>query len=254
MAEVRVGVSGWTYAPWRGDFYPKGLRQRDELAYAAARLTAIEINGSFYALQKPESYRRWREETPDDFVFALKGSRFITHMKKLADPAEPLRRFFEGVWELGPKLGPVLWQLPQTHSFDPERLDAFFAAVPRESPEGRPVRHALEFRSPTFATSQAYDLLRRHDVAVVLADTAGRWPRVEEDTAGFRYVRLHGDQELYASGYDAAALERWAATVSDWAQRQDVFVFFDNDIKGYAPRDAMGLIERLAPGRGAQNS
>ena len=152
---MRVGVSGWTYPPWRGDFYPKGLPQRDELAYAASRLTSIEINGSFYALQKPESYRKWRDQTPDDFVFAVKGSRFISHMKRLADAEEPLKRFFDsGVFELAPKLGPVLWQLPETFEYDEERLATFFEQLPRKDPEGRPVRHALEFRSKTFEHSR----------------------------------------------------------------------------------------------------
>jgi uncharacterized protein YecE (DUF72 family) len=244
MVERRVGVSGWTYPPWRGDFYPKGLPQREELAYAASKLTSIEINGSFYALQKPESYRKWRDQTPDGFVFAVKGSRFITHMKRLADAEEPLKKFFDsGVWELGDKLGPLLWQLPETFQYDEERLARFFDQLPRRTPDGMPVRHALEFRSTTFATAAAYRLLREHDIACVLADTAGRWPKVEEDTADFRYVRLHGDAELYTSGYDDKALDGWAAKVNRW--RKDSYVYFDNDAKGYAPHDAMRLIERL---------
>jgi len=246
MGEIRVGVSGWTYPPWRGDFYPKGLVQREELAYAASRLSSIEINGSFYALQKPASYQKWRDETPDDFVFSVKGSRFITHMKRLADCAEALETFFgSGVYELGHKLGPVLWQLPENFRYDGERLASFFGMLPRSTPDGRPVRHALEFRSQTFAQQETYDLLREHDVACVLADTAGRWPKVDEDTADFRYVRLHGDKELYASGYSPKALDEWAARVSGWATTKDVFVYFDNDAKGYAPHDAMQLIKRL---------
>jgi uncharacterized protein YecE (DUF72 family) len=244
MVERRVGVSGWTYPPWRGDFYPKGLPQREELAYAASKLTSIEVNGSFYALQKPESYRKWRDQTPDGFVFAVKGSRFITHMKRLADAEEPLKKFFDsGVWELGDKLGPILWQLPETFQYDEDRLAGFFDQLPRRTPDGAPVRHALEFRSQTFATAAAYRLLREHDIACVLADTAGRWPKVEEDTAGFRYVRLHGDKELYASGYDDRALDDWAARINRW--RKDTYVYFDNDAKGYAPHDAQRLIQRL---------
>jgi uncharacterized protein YecE (DUF72 family) len=246
VGEIRVGVSGWTYPPWRGDFYPKGLLQREELSYAARRLTSIEINGSFYALQKPASYQKWRAETPDDFVFSVKGSRFITHMKRLGDAEEALAKFFgSGLYELGPKLGPVLWQLPETFGFDAGRLASFFRSLPRTTPEGRTVRHALEFRSETFARPEAYALLREHQVACVLADTAGRWPKVDEDTADFRYVRLHGDKELYASGYDDRALDHWAARVSGWAATRDVFVYFDNDSKGYAPHDAMRLIERI---------
>jgi uncharacterized protein YecE (DUF72 family) len=246
---VRVGVSGWTYAPWRGDFYPKGLPQREELAYAASRLTSIEINGSFYALQKPESYRKWRDQTPDDFVLAVKGSRFITHMKRLTDAEEPLARFFgSGVFELGAKLGPVLWQLPENFGYDEERLARFFDQLPRQDPDGRPVRHALEFRSKTFERPETYALLREHRVACVLADTAGRWPKVDEDTADFRYVRLHGDAELYTSGYDDAALDAWAARIGAWPADRDAFVYFDNDAKGYAPHDAERLIERLEGG------
>ena len=244
MAEVRVGVSGWTYPPWRGDFYPTGLPQREELAYAASRLTSIEINGSFYSLQKPESYRRWRDQTPEDFAFAVKGSRFISHMKRLADVEEPLKRFFDsGVWELGDKLGPILWQLPETFRYDEERLAGFFDQLPRRSPGGAEVRYALEFRSTTFEQRAAYDLLREHGIACVLADTAGRWPKVEQDTADFRYVRLHGDAELYTSGYDDRALDAWAAKIRGWGQ--DTYVYFDNDAKGYAPHDAMALIARL---------
>ena len=272
MGNVRVGISGWTYAGWRGDFYPTGLVQRRELEYAAERLTSIEINGSFYALQKPASYASWRDQTPDDFVFAVKGGRFITHLKRLRDVEVPLANFFaSGVLALGEKLGPMLWQLPETLTFDAEVLDSFLALLPRSTTDAaalaarhddkvpedrahtsagadRPLRHALEFRSATFATAVAYETLRHHGVACVLADTAGRWPKVDEDTADFRYVRLHGDAELYASGYSAVALDDWASRCRAWADRgEDVFVYFDNDAKGYAPYDAMGLIDRLRP-------
>jgi uncharacterized protein YecE (DUF72 family) len=269
-ATVRVGISGWRYPAWRGDFYPKGLAQRRELEYAAQRLTSIEINGSFYSLQRPSSYAAWRAETPDDFVFAVKGGRYVTHLKRLVDVDAALANFFaSGVLALGPKLGPFLWQLPETLRFDADVLGDFLARLPRSTTDlaalaarhddklagdralttadaDAPVRHALEFRSPTFAVAEAFDVLRRHGVACVLADTAGRWPRVDQDTAAFRYVRLHGDRELYASGYDDRSLARWAATCRGWADiGQDVFVFFDNDIKGYAPHDAMRLIDLL---------
>ena len=271
MGRVRVGISGWNYAGWRGDFYPRGLVQREELAYAASRLTSIEINGSFYSLQRPSSYTSWREQTPDDFVFAVKGGRFITHMKKLADVEAPVANFFaSGLLALGPKLGPVLWQLPPNLGYDEERLAGFFAQLPRTTGEAaelakhhdakvpedraltvaeddRPMRHALEVRHASFAEPAAAELLRAHDVGFVVADTAGRWPFVEERTSDFRYVRLHGDAELYASGYSAQALDRWAAKVRDWADAgEDVFVYFDNDVKGYAPHDAMALLERLS--------
>jgi uncharacterized protein YecE (DUF72 family) len=270
-ARARVGISGWRYAGWRGDFYPTGLAQRRELEYAAERLTSIEINGSFYSLQRPSSYATWRAETPEDFVFSVKGGRYITHLKRLVDVETPLANFFaSGLLALGPKLGPVLWQLPERLTFDAEVLDAFLALLPRTTTEAArlaerhddkvkedrslttaeadlPVRHALEFRSATFAHEEAYAVLRRHGVACVLADTAGRWPRVEQVTGNLMYVRLHGDKELYASGYSDTALDEWAERCRRWlADGLDVFAYFDNDIKGFAPYDAMRLIERLA--------
>jgi uncharacterized protein YecE (DUF72 family) len=265
-----IGVSGWTYAPWRGDFYPKGLVQRRELEYASSQLTSIEINGSFYSLQRPSSYASWAEQTPDDFVFAVKGSRFISHMLKLGDVDVALANFFaSGLLALGTKLGPVLWQLPETFQYDAERLARFFERLPRTTmeaakvaeghddrlkgdrslttaPVDQPIQYALEFRSPSFDTDEARALLREHDVACVLADTAGRWPWVDADTSDFRYVRLHGDKELYTSGYTPSALDEWAGRVRPWLQAgQDIYCYFDNDAKGFAPHDAMGLIERL---------
>jgi uncharacterized protein YecE (DUF72 family) len=269
VGEIRIGISGWTYPGWRGDFYPRGLVQRRELEYAAERLTSIEINGSFYSLQRPTSYAAWREQTPDDFVFSVKGGRYISHLKRLADVETPLANFFaSGVLALGPKLGPILWQLPENLRYDADRLAGFFAQLPRTTtaaaalaqrhddkvPEDRalvtteadrPLRYALEFRSPSFVTPEATALLREHDIACVLADTAGKWPKVDEDTSDFRYVRLHGDAELYASGYSGASLDDWAEKCRRWAQDRDVFVYFDNDIKGYAPHDAMALQQRL---------
>jgi uncharacterized protein YecE (DUF72 family) len=268
--DTRIGISGWRYTGWRGDFYPVGLAQRRELEYASQRMGSIEINGSFYSLQRPSSYASWRAETPDDFVFAVKGGRFISHLKRLVDVETPLANFFaSGVLALGPKLGPVLWQLPANLSFDAEVLDAFFTLLPGSTAEaaslaerhddkvkeGRalttaeldvPLRYALEFRSTTFAVEEAFEVMRRHGVACVLADTAGRWPKVEEVTADFMYVRLHGDKELYVSGYSDAALDEWAAKCRGWkAAGLDVFAYFDNDSKGYAPYDAMRLMERL---------
>ena len=270
MGVVRVGISGWRYPGWRGDFYPKGLVQRRELAYAAEQLTSIEINGSFYSLQRPSSYAAWRAETPDDFVFAVKGGRFVTHMKRMVGVDGALANFFaSGLLALGPKLGPILWQLPETLTFDAAVLDDFLGRLPRSTTAvadlaarhdeklsgdrvlttaeaDLPVHHALEFRSRTFAAPEAMAVLRAHDVACVLADTAGRWPRVDEDTGAVRYVRLHGDKELYASGYSDRALDEWADRCRAWAAAgSDVFVYFDNDMKGYAPHDAVALIERL---------
>jgi uncharacterized protein YecE (DUF72 family) len=270
-AEARVGVSGWLYPPWRGVFYPKGLRQADELGYAAQRMTSVEINGSFYSLQRPANWRRWRDQTPDDFVFAVKGPRFITHLKRLGDIDAPLANFFaSGVLALGPKLGPVLWQLPPNLAFDEERLDAFLARIPRThgaaaavarhrdrrmagrtsyalaAPADQGIRHAVEVRHPSFETDAWRLLLERHHVASVIADTAGKFPRLDWVTADFAYARLHGDTELYVSGYDDAALDRWATWIHGHLDAgRDVYAYFDNDVKVRAPFDAMALIERL---------
>ena len=268
---VRVGTSGWTYPGWRGDFYPRGLPQRQELEYAAQRFDSVEVNGSFYSLQRPSSYARWRAAVPPDFVFAVKGGRFITHLKRLRDVEVPLANFFaSGVLALGPTLGPILWQLPERVEFEPDVLARFLGMLPRSTTKAsdlaarhddkvsddralivaetdQPVRHALEFRSSTFAVAAAYDLLREHGVACVVADTAGRWPEVIELTADFVYVRLHGDRELYTSGYSSTALDRWARRCKEWAGAgRDVYVYFDNDAHGHAPYDATALRERLA--------
>ncbi len=272
MGEIRVGISGWTYAGWRGDFYPKGLAQRRELGYAAERLDSVEINGSFYSLQRPTSYASWAEQTPDDFVFAVKGGRFVTHMKRLRDVETPLANFFaSGVLALGPKLGPVLWQTPANLAFDERTVGSFFDLLPRSvgdaaalarrhdgkvaedraltrAPRGlatQRVRHALEFRHPSFCTEEAFELMRQHDVACVVADSAGRWPMAEAVTSDLVYVRLHGDEELYTSGYADAALDRWADKCCRWAETADVVVYFDNDAKGFAPHDAVRLIDRV---------
>ncbi len=270
MATVRIGISGWRYAGWRGSFYPPGLQQRRELEYAGERFSSIEINGSFYSLQRPSSYASWRAETPDDLVFAVKGGRFITHMKKLAGVETALANFFaSGLLALAPKLGPLLWQLPPMLGFNAERLAAFFELLPRTTGEAAvlatqhddkippdralttaavdlPIRHALEVRHDSFATPAAVELLRRHDVAFVVADTAGKWPLVEEVTSDFTYVRLHGADELYVSGYTDEALDRWAEKVRRWTERElDTYVYFDNDAKVHAPYDAMNLMRRL---------
>jgi uncharacterized protein YecE (DUF72 family) len=275
MSRCYVGVSGWRYPRWRGDFYPKGLRQRDELAYAAERMTSVEINGSFYSLQRPSSYAAWAEATPDDFVFAVKGGRFITHLKQLHDVEIPLANFFaSGVLALARKLGPVLWQLPARMALSPERLDRFLALLPRTHDEAaalaarrddklaedrvllkplvdQPIRHALEPRHPSFETAEARELLAHHGVCMVVADSAGTWPMMPDATSDFRYVRLHGETELYTSGYTDDSLDRWARQCREWlGQGHDVYVYFDNDAKGHAPHDAVRLIDRLgAKGR-----
>lgn len=270
MAEARIGTSGWLYPGWRGSFYPPGLPHRAELEYNAANFTSVEINGSFYSLQRPASYQRWHEATPADFLFAVKGGRFITHMKKLADVETPLANFYaSGVLALAGKLGPFLWQLPPNLGYHSERLGRFFELLPRSTTEAvalasrhddklspdrtylqtaadRPLRHALEVRHSSFVCDSALELLRRHDIALVVADTAGKWPLIETPTARFMYVRLHGAEELYVSGYTDEALDRWAEKVQAWLGRDlDVHVYFDNDAKVRAPYDAQGLMRRL---------
>jgi uncharacterized protein YecE (DUF72 family) len=267
---IRIGISGWRYAPWRGDFYPRGLAQPRELEYAASRLSSIEVNGSFYSLQRPTSWEKWRSEVPDDFVFAVKGGRFITHMKRLQDIETPLANFFaQGVLALGDKLGPILWQLPATFPFDADVLTDFCALLPRTTSEAaklaqrhddkvsgdklwsgevvdRPLHYALEPRHLSFASDEALAHLDSCDLALVVADSAGTWPRFEQAVGPVVYARLHGDKELYASGYTDESLDRWAEQLRGWtADGRDGFVYFDNDIKGYAPYDAMRLIERL---------
>ena len=286
-AGLRIGISGWRYPGWRGKFYPKGLPHRRELEYASDAFNSVEINGSFYSLQRPSSYQRWYAETPDDFLFAVKGGRFITHMKKLRDVGTPLANFFaSGVLALREKLGPILWQLPPNLGYDKERLEVFFNLLPRSTREASelakkhddklkarawtkidPVparlRYALEVRHQSFMTPEFFDLLRKHNVAFVIADTAGKFPYSEDLTADFIYIRLHGGKELYVSGYDDKALDWWSNRIEHWRKRRqprdaktiarpkagptrrDVFVYFDNDAKVYAPFDAQRLAERL---------
>jgi uncharacterized protein YecE (DUF72 family) len=269
--DVRIGISGWTYAPWRGRFYPRGLGQRNELAYVAERMNSVEINGSFYSLQRRSSYEAWGAAVPDNFIFSVKGGRFITHMKKLAGIETPLANFFaSGVLALGRKLGPILWQLPPNLGFDPDRLEAFFHLLPRTTggaaaiavdhdqrvPADRaltatadpaqPIRHAVEVRHETFRTNEFYELLRRQQIALVVADSPGKWPFIEEITSDFMYVRLHGHDELYTSGYSDESLDEWARKTRNWvAAGQDVYIYCDNDAKVRAPYDAMGLMQRL---------
>ena len=268
---IRVGISGWRYAGWRGVFYPSDLPQRRELEYAAQHLTSIEVNGSFYALQRPSTYRAWAEQVPADHLFALKGPRYITHMRKLADVEAPLATFFaSGPLGLGHHLGPLLWQLPAQLGFHPERLASFFDLLPRRtseasafaqahhdptklkeppdttSPVDQPLRHALEVRHDSYRTPEFCELLRAHDIGMVVADSAGQWPTFEDVTSNLVYVRLHGDTELYASGYSPEALDRWAEKVRAWdAAGLDVVVYFDNDARVHAPFDAIALQERL---------
>jgi uncharacterized protein YecE (DUF72 family) len=284
---IAIGISGWRYAPWRGVFYPEDLPQRCELAYAASALPTIEINGTFYSLQRPERFEAWYRDTPKGFLFAVKGSRYITHMKRLRGVERPLANFFaSGLFNLRDKLGPVLWQFPPNFRFDAEKLDAFFAQLPSTTGEAlalarrrdsrvkgrtrlaidrsRTLRHAVEIRHESFLDPSFVAMLRRHRIALVVADTAGKWPYCEDVTADFVYIRLHGDEEIYASGYGDPALDRWAARIDAWSRgaepedarrisdrraparaRRDVYCYFDNDVKVAAPFDALRLIEKL---------
>jgi uncharacterized protein YecE (DUF72 family) len=284
--DIRIGISGWRYKGWRGRFYPDGLAQKNELAYAASAFSSIEINGTFYSLQRPELFARWFDDTPEDFVFALKGARFITHMKKLKDVKTPLANFFaSGPLRLNQKLGPILWQLPPNFGFDAGRLESFFKLLPRDTEAAsalarrhddklkgrawlkidrpRKLRHAIEIRHATFKTPEFIQLLRKWDVALVCADSVD-WPLLMDVTSDFVYCRLHGSEQLYASGYDEAALDIWGRRVVAWAEgrdaedgerviltpapkrsKRDVFIYFDNDAKVRAPVDAQNLRKKV---------
>jgi uncharacterized protein YecE (DUF72 family) len=283
---IRVGVSGWRYPPWRGVFFPKGLRQKDELSFAASSFRSIEINGTFYRLQRPDSFARWHDETPDDFVFTVKAPRYITHVRRLKDIEAPMANFIaSGLLRLGHKLGPILWQFPPRLKFDSALFDSFLTRLPQDSDQAialgrrhdgfmqsrvwlqadksRPLRHAIEIRNESFRSPAFIALLQHHRTALVCADTV-QWPRMMDITADFVYCRLHGSEVLYASGYDDAALDAWAARAKAWAsgrepedaervakpaklapQGRDVFIFFDNDVKVRAPANAASLAARL---------
>ena len=293
---IRIGISGWRYPPWRGFFYPEDLVQKRELEYASRLLPTIEINGSFYSLQRPKSYAEWHDATPPDFVFSVKGPRYITHLLRLNGVATPLANFFaSGLFELRDKLGPLLWQFPPNMRFDAGRFDAFFAMLPHDTKAAqalaqrhdskvtgrtsllverrRPLRHAVEIRHDSFRDEAFIALLRKHRIALVVADTAGKWPLLEDLTADFAYLRLHGDKELYASGYSAAALDGWAERIRAWSRggqpddarlvsrhfapsraTRDVYCYFDNDIKVHAPFDAARLLGKLGLPSGAGNT
>lgn len=287
MSEIRIGISGWRYAPWRGDFYPEGLAQKNELHYASRTVGSIEINGSFYALQTPERYAGWYADTPEGFVFSVKAPRFITHVRRLRDVETPVANFFaSGVLRLEDKLGPMLWQFPPSFRFDAGQFEHFLDLLPQDAEAARacamkcdstlrrkgsleftregPLRHAVEIRHRSFVVPAFVELLSRYRVALVVADTAGKWPYQEDVTSDFLYLRLHGDEELYASGYSDEALARWAARIRLWThgdqpedahlidphraverQPRDAYCYFDNDIKVRAPYDARALLERL---------
>jgi uncharacterized protein YecE (DUF72 family) len=293
-ADLRIGVSGWTYKPWRGAFYPKGLPQKRELAWIGSQFNSVEINGTFYSMQVPDSFAFWADETPDDFVFAVKGPRYLTHMLKLRNAQAPLGNFFaSGPLRLGPKLGPILWQFPPNFRFDREKLESFFRLLPRDTDEaaacgrkhddrlkarawlrvlaGQPIRHAIEVRHESFVDPVFIDLLREYDVALVCADTVA-WPLLMDLTSDFVYVRLHGSKKLYHSEYSAAEIRRWAARVKAWRggkamtdgtfagttsaknRPRDVYVYFDNTDKLHAPDNARGLMRQFEEKRHGQQA
>ena len=287
VGEVRVGISGWRYEPWRGKFYPEKLTQKKELEFASSKFRSLEINGTFYSIQRASSFSRWKEDTPEDFVFSVKGPRFITHIRRLREVETPLANFMaSGVLLLGAKLGPFLWQFPPSFKYQFELLENFFKLLPHDSVAALklaqehdtrirnedgldgvghfPVRHAIEIRHESFRNAEFIELLRKYNVALVCADTV-EWPRLMDLTSDFVYCRLHGSEELYASGYDDKALTDWARRVTDWARgdepvdaeraldklgkklpARDVFVYFDNDVKVLAPVNAEDLAKRVA--------
>lgn len=284
---IRVGISGWTYAPWRGVFYPEKWPARRELEYASRTLDgSLEINGTFYRMQFLPSWQAWYAQTPDDFQFAMKGGRYLTHILRLQNAEAPLANFFaSGVLYLRRKLGPILWQLPPNFAFD-ERIAGFLKLLPMdfhaaarlgakheprisepylEVDENRPIRHAMEVRHESFATPRFIELLREHNVSLCIAETAGKWPLAEDVTADFVYVRLHGAEQIYVSGYTDEQLDAWATRIRAWAAGgeppdarrlngpaparnagRDVYCYFDNtDVKQRAPFDALALMDRL---------
>jgi uncharacterized protein YecE (DUF72 family) len=263
---VRIGLSGWSYPEWKGEFYPAGLGPRRQLAHLAGRFPTVELNASFYRLQRPASYQRWAAQTPDDFVFAVKGGRFVTHVKRLRSP-EALANFFaSGVLALGAKLGPLLWQFPANLHFDAGSLAEFLAQLPRGTGAARvlaerttlptektwlepvaeaPLRHAVEARHESYRDPAFAALLAEHEVASVVSDSAGAFPCFEEVAGPLAYVRLHGATELYTSEYGRSGLRRWLPRLRRWADGRDLYVYFDNTAAGAAPRDAALLTELL---------
>jgi len=259
---IRVGIGGWVFPPWRGEFYPKGLPQARELEYASGKLTAIEINGTFYRTQKPDSFRKWADETPDDFMFSLKGPQFATNRRVLAEAGSSIERFLNsGVLELKSKLGPILWQMAPTKKFDPEDFEGFLKLLPKTL-EGHALRHVVEVRQPSFLVPEFIDLLRKYSVAVVLVESA-KHPLIPDVTSDFIYARLQGTSEKEKTGYPAKSLDLWAKrartweaggtpddlkTISDKAPakaKRDVFIYMISGAKVRAPAAAMALIERL---------
>ncbi len=287
FVDTRIGISGWRYEPWRKTFYPPGLPQAKELAFASRMVNSIELNGTFYSLQTPASFQSWYLATPADFKFSVKGPRYITHIRRLKDAAAPLGNFFaSGVLHLREKLGPFLWQLPPNFLFRDDVIEDFFKRLPpnvgeavklathadRVEPDWPAsainskfrLRHALEVRHDSFLNPDFISLLRKYKVALVFADTAGNWPYMEDLTADFVYLRLHGEAELYASGYPEESLKWWSERIKCWRRgsqvkdavtmsedkprklkSRDAYIYFDNDVKVHAPFNAQTLLSLL---------
>ncbi len=242
--KIYVGVGGWTFEPWRGPFYPPGLPHKRELEFASRKLTSIEINGTYYSTFKPDSWRKWHDETPDGFVFSIKASRYCTNRKQLATAAEAVARFVgQGLGELKDRLGPISWQFMTTKRFDADDLGQFLNLLPREV-GGLKLRHVLEVRHPSFEDPRFYDLARRHNVAIVFADS-DEFPMIEEQTADFTYARLMRTDESEDTGYSAAALTRWEKRAKGWAKHGDVFLYFISGAKVRNPAAAQALVARL---------
>ena len=247
MGDIRVGVGGWTYEPWRGVFSPDGLTQKRELEFASRALTSIEINGTYYSTFKPDSWMKWRDETPDDFVFSVKASRYCTNRRELAGMGESMARFLgQGLSVLGDKLGPINWQFMGTKKFDPEDFEGFLKLLPKEQ-DGVRLRHALEVRNPSFVTEQFYDLARKYGAAIVHAvdDEEPTWPQIDEPTADFAYARLMSSREDLETGVTEAELDGFAAQARGWARRGEVFAYFISGAKVRNPAAAQALIKKL---------
>jgi uncharacterized protein YecE (DUF72 family) len=259
---IRVGVGGWTYEPWRNNFYPEGWTQSRELEYASRQLTAIEINGTYYSTQKPASFAKWRDETPEDFVFSMKASRYSTNRKLLAEAGDSITRFVDsGISELGAKLGPIVWQFMPTKRFEPEDFEAFLDLLPAEV-DGLALRHVMDVRHASFKTPEYLKLARKHRVATVLTDSDD-YPSFADITADFVYARLMRSEAQLKTGYGPKALDQWAETARSWAAGGDpaelphvedkpaakkarhVFIFFISGAKERNPSAAMALIQRL---------
>lgn len=287
MGKARIGISGWTFPAWRGKLYPKGLSHKRELEFASRKLSTIEVNGTFYSLQRPSTFERWHAETPDGFQFAVKAPQFITHVRRLKDCETPLANFLaSGVLCLKEKLGPILWQFPPNVMLKDDRFEKFLAMLPHDSVsaakiarghsdwlKGRasldahgdfPIRHAFELRHPSFFTRDFIELLREHNVALVIAHAGKKCPYAEDLTADFVYARLHGEGKGYAKGYPGKELAAWAERIASWTAgtrpkaatlvskarpakiARDVFVYFSTEAKVHAPASALALVERLA--------